>query len=56
MITADEYVKALVKFYATNLNPTTVICAEDMFNSLAKLRFDPTLVSEGAAKGFGIRC
>ena len=54
VITADEYVKALVKFYtSTNLNPTTVICAEDMFNALAKLRFDPTLV-EGAAKGFGI--
>ena len=54
VVTADEYVKALVKFYtSTNLNPTTVICSEDMYNSLAKLRFDPTL-SEGAYKGFGI--
>ena len=54
VVTADEYVKALVEFFvATNLNPTTVICAKDMYLSLKKLRFDPTLV-EGAYKGFGI--
>lgn len=54
VVTADEYVKSLVAFYtSTNLTPTTVICASDMFHSLAKLRFDPTL-SEGAYKGFGI--